>query len=143
MTKVKNYWNEIKDQETSFTGGSRGWYVPLRFEDDWKYDRKTGEEVKVRKLKLQFPFGSGDGVSREEKRQCREDVMQQKKLRRKLAMASRNEEEYRDLRSRFFGCSEEEKDQILNSKLKGFELGDFIRSKFLTNMEANSLFYSM
>ena len=143
MAKVKTYWDEIKNDETHFSGGTQGWEVRLLWEDDWKYDRKTGEDVKVRKLKLQFPFGPGDGVPREEKKQCREEVMLKKRLRRKLAMASRNRDEYGDLQSRVRRCSKEEKNMILNSKLKKFDLGEFIRNKYLTDREAHSLFYYM
>ncbi len=143
MTKSKNYWNVIKDQETTFSGGSQGFEVPLRYVENWKYDPKTGKDIRVNKLTLLFPFGPGDGVPTAEKRLCRKEVMFKVKKRRELAKASSNHAEYIDLQGRIHDTSEEEFNDLLKRGLKGFNLRDYIIQNYLTNGEAYSLFYRM
>ena len=50
MAKVKTYWDTIKNNETFYHGGSRGWEVHLRKYTHYMWDRKTGTEKKVEKL---------------------------------------------------------------------------------------------
>ena len=143
MTRVKTYWDEIKNDEVYFHGGSQGWEVKLGWVEYWKWDQKTGEQTKTKKLELQFPFGYGDGVKASEKSQTRKEVNFQKKQRKILAQASRNRQEFEDLNNRVYRMSNEDFNDILKSGLKGFSLGQYIREKHLTEGEAYSLFWRM
>lgn len=143
MAKVKTYWDEIKNDEVFFYGGNQGWEVHVRWETYRDWNRKTGESVVRRRLTPQWPFGYGDGVSREEKALCRKDVNLQIKKRRILAQASRNQTEYRDLMGRVYGMEESEFNKIIQTGLKGFELGNYICHNYLTDSEAHALFWRM
>jgi hypothetical protein len=141
MAKVKTYWDEIKNEEFFLYGGNWGWEIHFRFVEDWRYNPETNESKKVRSLKPQWPFGYGsEKVPREEKALCKKEVMQKYKQRKMLAQASRNQEECRDLHRRI---SEENWDAIVATGLKGFDLGKYIREKYLTDSEAYTLFWRM
>lgn len=138
MAKVKTYWDTIKNEETHYYGGERGWEVHLRNQTHYQYNPRTGEYKEVTKLEFQWPYF--DGVPRAERAQCRKDVLEARKKQRILAQASRNKEEYRDLINR---VDSENWKEILATGITGFELGDYIRYKYLTYSEAYSLFYRM
>jgi len=140
--KIKTYWDEIKNDEFSLSGGNWGWEVCFRFEETNTFDRKTGEFKEGKTLKPHWPsFNSGgEKVPREEKSLCRKEVMQKYKQRKMLAQASRNLEEYRDLKRR---VSKENWEDIVSTGIKGLDLGRYIRGKYLTDQEAHSLFYRM
>jgi len=140
MAKVKTYWDEIKDQETFYYGGNRGWEIHLRWENTYTWDRKTGENKVGRRLQFQFPFCPGDGVPAAEKALVRKEVTTARKKEKMLAQASRNREEFRDLYARI---SDENWDEIVATGLKGFDLGKYIRERYLTHNESYSLFYRM
>jgi hypothetical protein len=141
MAKVKTYWDEIKNDEFFLYGGNWGWEIHFEFVEDWRYNPKTGGRKEVRSLKPQWPFGYGsEKVPREEKALCKKEVMQQYKQRKMLAQASRNQEECRDLHRRI---SKENWEDIVATGLRGFDLGSYIRSKYLTEREAYALFYNM
>jgi hypothetical protein len=141
MAKVKTYWDEIKNDEFFLYGGNWGWEIHFRFENVGRWDPKTGEHKYTKSLQPQWPFGYGsEKVPREEKALCKKEVMQQYKQRKMLAQASRNKEEYRDLHSRI---NNERWEDIVATGLKGFNLGQYIRSKYLTEREAYALFYNM
>ena len=140
MTKVKTYWDEIKNEESYYYGGTRGWEIPLRWVDVSKYDNKTHKTVKSRSLQFVFPFSSGDGVSSVEKALTRKEVKLSRQKEKMLAQASRNVEEFRELRSRVYG---ESWGMIASTGLKGFDLARYIQNTFITQNEANSLFYRM
>ena len=143
MKKVKTYWDEIKNEETSFTGGSYGWEVRLVWEEKWRWDSKKGCSVKSKALELQWPFGYGQKLPKGEKAQTRKDVLRAKKLRKVLAQSSRNRSEYDDLRQRMYRLPEEQVDDILTKGYVGFDLGDYIRHNHYTSREAHALFYNM
>lgn len=143
MAKVKTYWDEIKDEETHFYGGSMGWEVHLRWVENYQWDSKLGTSVKKRRLELDWPFGYGQKLPIGEKAQARKDVLLQKKTRKLLAQASRDHKEYRDLNSRTYNLTPEEWEEIFDIKMKGFILGDWIRRQYLTADEAYSLFWRM
>ena len=138
MTKVKTYWDKIKNDETHFSGGDYGWEVHLRREEyyDWK------KREKIFKLQLQWPYFDKT-VPRSERKKCREEVTQQVRLRRELAKASRDRSEYLDLQARIYDLSFEEKNELLKKGIKGFNLGSYIRHNYLTHAEAHSLFWRM
>ena len=128
MTKIKTYWDEIKNHPSRFSGGKQGWEV---IRERCPYSNK---------MIFIFPFSSGDGVSREEKALCRKDVKKQFELIKTLAQASRNREEYRDLYNR---VSDENWNEIVATGLKGFDLGKYISERYLTQDQAYTLFYRM
>ncbi len=138
MAKVKTYWDTIKNNETFYHGGKRGWEVHLRKETHYMWDIKTGIEKKVEKMEFQWPYF--DGVPRAERAECRKDILEQRKKERILAQASRNREEYRDLVNR---VNSENWNDIVATGITGFSLGQYIREKYLTHDEAYSLFYRM
>ena len=138
MAREKNYWDTIKNDETFYHGGARGWEVHLRKETHYMWDSKTGTEKKVTKLEFKWPYF--DGVPRAERALCRKDILAQRKKERILAQASRDREEYRDLCAR---VQSEKWDEILKTGITGFPLGNYIRHNFLTYSEAHSLFYRM
>jgi hypothetical protein len=138
MAKEKNYWDTIKNNETFYHGGKRGWEVHLRKETWTEYNHKKGTEKKVTRLQFQWPYF--DGVPRAERAECRKDILEQRKKERILAQASRDREEYRDLVNR---VNSENWDAIVATGIRGFELGKYIREKYLTHNEAYSLFYRM
>jgi len=140
MAKVKTYWDEIKDQEVFYYGGNRGWEVHFRFIETREWDRKTGDCKVKKSLQPQWPWGYQDKVERSEKSLCRNEVMRQHKQRKMLAQASRNQDEYRDLHSRI---NKERWEDIVATELKGINLGNYIRSKYLTEREGYALFYNM
>jgi hypothetical protein len=140
MAKVKTYWDEIKNEEFFLYGGNQGWEVHFRFVENWRYNPKTNESKKIRSLQPQWPFGYGDGVPRGERTLCKKEVMQKYKQRKMLAQASRNSEEYRDLHNRI---NDENWEDIVATGLKGFNLGQYIREKYLTDSEAHTLFWRM
>lgn len=144
MAKVKTYWDEIKDIEMFYYGGSQGWEVHLRYSDTYRYNPKTHESKKTQTLQFQWPFYTGDGVSREEKSQTRKDVTKSRKLERILASASIDRSEYLDLCKRTYSKTNQEAVIDLYSKgIKGFALRNHIIQHFLTDGEAYSLFYRM
>lgn len=140
--KVKTFWDEIKNEEFHLYGGNWGWEVHFRFEETTTFNRKTGEFKTRKSLKPQWPyFGNGsEKVPREEKALCKKEVMQKYKQRKMLAQASRNEEEYRDLYKRI---NNENWEDIVATGIKGLNLGQYIRERYLTYQEAHSLFYRM
>ena len=142
MKKVKTYWDEIKDQETFYYGGSQGWEVHLRRQPSYRCNPKTHECKEVETLQFQWPFYTGDGVSREEKSQTRKDVSRKRKLEKILASASVDRNEYLDLCKRAYGKHDEIL-KLYNDGLKGFALRNHIIQHFLTDGEAYSLFYRM
>ena len=142
MAKVKTYWDVIKNQETFYTGGSQGWEVHLRYTDVHKYNHKTHECKVVKALQFDWPFRSGDGVSREEKSQTRKDVTNARKIEKILASASIDRNEYQDLCKRAYG-RKEEIFKLYDEGLKGFALRNHIFFNFLTDAEAHSLFWRM
>jgi hypothetical protein len=144
MKKVKTYWDEIKDQETFYYGGSQGWEVHLRRQPSYRCNPKTHECKEVETLQFTWPFYAGDGVSREEKSQTRKDVSRKRKLEKILASASVDRSEYLDLCKRTYSETNQEAVIDLYSKgLKGFALRNHIIQHFLTDGEAYSLFYRM
>lgn len=138
MEKVKTYWDEIKNEEFHLYGGNQGWEVLFRFTEIGYWDRKSGEYKYKKSIQPQWPGFSG--ASREERALCRKEVMQKYKQRKILAQASRNYEEYRDLHYRI---NNERWEDILATGLKGFNLGKYIREKYLTDSEAHTLFWRM
>ena len=138
MAKVKTYWDTIKNNETFYHGGSRGWEVHLRKYTHYVWDKKTGEDKKVEKLEFAWPYF--DGVPRAERAECRKDILEQRQRERILGQASRDREEYRDLCERVY---KEDWDKILATGIRGFELGRYIRETFLTESQAYTLFYRM
>ena len=144
MAKVKTYWDEIKDQETFYYGGSQGWEVHLRRQPFYIFDPKTHESKEVEKLQFEWPFYIGDGISRKEKAAIRKEVTMKRKLEKILASASINRNEYQDLRSRIDTSElEQEIIKLYNDGLKGFPLRNYIQQNHLTNSEAHSLFWRM
>jgi len=142
MAMVKTYWDVIKNQETFYSGGSQGWEVHLRYSDTHKYNHKTHEYKVVQTLQYQWPFSSGDGVSREEKAQTRKDVTNARKIEKILASASVDQYEYRDLCKRAYG-RHDEIFKLYDEGLKGFALRNHIAFNFWTDAEAHSLFWRM
>lgn len=141
MKKVKTYWDEIKNEEFFLYGGNWGWEIHFRFVETWDWDRKTGERKSKKSLQPQWPFGYGsEKVPREEKALCKKEVMQKYKQRKMLAQASRNIKEYGDLHARI---NKENWEDIVETGFKGINLGNYIRSKYLTEREAYALFYNM
>lgn len=140
MAKVKTYWDEIKNEESYYYGGKQGFEVPLRWTATCRYDSKTGKDIKGRSLQFQWPFGWGDGVPASEKALVRKEVKLKRKKEKMLAQASRDREEFRDLYSRIDDVNF---DEIVATGLKGFDLGQYIRERYLTRSEAHSLFYRM
>jgi len=140
MAKVKTYWDEIKDQESHYYGGKQGFEVPLRWVETRRYDSKTRTTKRGKSLQFQFPFYSGDGVPAAEKALVRKEVTAARKKEKMLAQASHNQEEFRDLYAR---VTDKNWDEIVATGLKGFALRSYITSKYLTNREANALFYNM
>lgn len=143
MAKVKTYWDEIKDEETHFYGGSSGWEVHLRWVESYKWDSKKGVSVNKKRLELQWPWSYGDKLPKGEKAQTRKDVMLKKKIRKMLAQASPDREMYDNLCNRTAGLDHEQWGEIFNMGLKGFDLGNWIHRQYLTHGEAHSLFYHM
>ena len=144
MAKVKTYWDEIKDQETFYYGGSQGWEVHLRRQPSYRCNPKTHECKEVETLQFTWPFYAGDGVSREEKSQTRKDVSRKRKLEKILASASVDRSEYLDLCKRVCDKTKEELViRLFSNGLKGFNLRNHINQNFYTNDEAYSLFYRM
>jgi hypothetical protein len=133
--KVKTYWDEIKNEHTYFTAGARGWEIKYM---DINITRVASNEKPT--MKLIFPFGYHDGVPYSEKVECRKDANRQFKQYKMLAQASRDHLEFKDLFSRI---NNERWEDILDTKLKGFELGNYIRSKYLTERESYALFWNM
>jgi hypothetical protein len=140
MAKVKSYWDEIKNDEFFLYGGNQGWEVHFRWTETSLFDRKTGEFKRRKTIQPQWPFGYGDRIPRGERTLCKKEVMQKYKQRKILAQASRNSEEYRDLHARI---NDERWEDILATGLKGFNLGQYIREKYLTDSEAHALFWRM
>jgi hypothetical protein len=141
MKKVKTYWDEIKNEEFFLYGGNWGWEIHFRFENVGRYNPKTNEHKYVKSLQPQWPFRYGsEKVPKEEKALCKKEVMQQYKQRKMLAQASRNLEEYRDLHARI---NKERWEDIVATGFKGINLGNYIRSKYLTEREGYALFYNM
>ena len=138
MAKVKTYWDTIKNDETFYHGGSRGWEVHLTRENWIEYNHKTGTSKPVSRLVWQWPFFGG--VPRAERAACRKDILEQRKKARILGQASRDREEYHDLYAR---VDSENWNDILKTGITGFALGNYIRQKYLTHNEAYSLFYRM
>jgi len=138
MAKVKTYWDEIKNEEFFLYGGNQGWEVHFKFENVGYWDRNSGEYKYKKSIQPQWPFF--EGVPREERALCRKEVMQKAKQRKILAQASRNLEEYRDLNARI---NRECWDDIVATGMKGFDLGKYIREKYLTDSEAHTLFWRM
>ena len=146
MKKVKTYWDEIKDEECHFYGGSMGWEVHLSWEVYWDYSKSrfgNGEPEKKRQLKIQWPWSWDDKLPRGEKAQTRKDVLLQKKTRKLLAQASSNRSEFHDLNDRTYNMSPEEWDELFKLGLKGFDLRNYIQHTKLTDSEAHSLFWRM
>jgi hypothetical protein len=142
MAKVKTYWDTIKNEETFYSGGSQGWEVHLRYSDTHKYNHKTHEYTRNQTLQYQWPFSSGDGVSREEKSQTRKDVTTTRKIERILASASIDQSEYQNLCKRSYG-RHDEIFKLYDDGLKGFALRNHIAINFWTDAEAHSLFWRM
>lgn len=142
MAKVKTYWDEIKNDECTFYGGSQGWEVKLIWTETRKYNPKTGAR-RVKQLVLHWPFGAGDGVPREEKTQCREEVNFMKRRRKILAQAAQNRTEYEDLLNRVYNLSIDDFNEIIKTGLKGYELRNYIQSNCLTDGEAYASFWRM
>jgi hypothetical protein len=142
MAKVKTYWDTIKNEETFYSGGSQGWEVHLRYSDTHKYNHKTHEYKVAQTLQFQWPFSTGDGISREEKAQVRKDVTTARKIQKILASASINQSDYQDLWKRAYGRTEEII-KLYDDGLTGFALRNHIFFNFLTNAEAHSLFWRM
>lgn len=131
MTKIKNYWDEIKNKETFYCGN--GWEV--------HYNSEIGNDGKKR-FYWQWPFYTGDGVKREDKSKCRKEVLFVRFKEKALASISTNRDEYQDLRSRVSDLSEEEfRELINNSGLKGFELRNYIQTKYWTSSESFASFW--
>ena len=144
MAKVKTYWDSIKDQETFYSGGSRGWEVHLRRLPYYRHNPKTHQYKEVETLQFVWPFYSGDGVSREEKSETRKEVTMKRKLERILASASIDRSEYYDLCSRI--NTPELKQEIIklhDDGLKGFSLRNYIQHNHLTDAQAHTLFWRM
>jgi len=144
MTKAKTYWDTIKNQETFYSGGSKGWVVHLRRQTSYKYNHKTHEYREVETLQFQWPFSAGDGITREEKSEIRKEVTMKRKLEKILASASIDRFEYRDLCSRI--DTPELKQEIIklyDDGLKGFPLRNYIQQQYLTDSQAHSLFWRM
>jgi hypothetical protein len=138
MAKVKTYWDTIKNNETFYHGGSRGWEVHLIRENWIEYNHKTNTNKPVSRLVWHWPYF--DGVPRAERAECRKDILEQRQRERILGQASRDREEYRDLCARVY---KEDWDKILATGIRGFELGRYIRETFLTEAQAYTLFYRM
>ena len=138
MAKEKNYWDTIKNNETFYHGGKRGWEVHLRKETWTEYDHKTGTSKLVSRLVWQWPYF--EGVPRAERAECRKDILEQRHRERILGQASRDRGEYRDLCERVY---KEDWNKILATGIRGFELGRYIRETFLTESQAYTLFYRM
>jgi hypothetical protein len=140
MAKNKTFWDEIKNDGFWLYGGTQGWEVHFTLEETVTIDHKTGKSKRKKSLQPQWPFGYGDGVSREEKALCRKEVMQKHKQRKMLAQASRNEAEYRDLHLR---VDSERWENILATGITGLALGNYIRATYLTEREGYALFWNM
>ena len=134
MAKVKTYWNEIKNNETHYSGGDRGWEVHLRNEE---YYSKSEQK---RRLVFQWPFSAGDGVPRAEKAKCRKDVLFARFKQKTLASASANWDEYHDLCQRVGNMNEKEFKEAIGN-MTGFELRNYICDKFWTRAESFASFY--
>tara|TARA_R110000751_G_scaffold28319_2_gene73916 strand:+ start:2080 stop:2520 length:441 start_codon:yes stop_codon:yes gene_type:complete len=146
MTKrAKTYWDEIKDEECHFYGGSMGWEVHLRWDSWTEYDCNTDQHIEKRQLRLQWPWGyrGQEKLPKGEKAQARKDVLLKKKTRKLLAQASANYSEYQELNQRTGGMSHEDWDELFKLKLKGYDLRNYIQLNKLTDGEAYSLFWRM
>jgi hypothetical protein len=140
MAKVKTYWDEIKNDEFFLYGGSQGWEVHFRRVKVGHWDKKSGEHKYKESIQPQWPFSYGEKLPKGEKALCKKEVMQKYKQRKMLAQASRNYGEYRDLHNRI---NNENWEDIVATGLKGFNLGQYIREKYLTDSEAHTLFWRM
>jgi 2-hydroxy-3-keto-5-methylthiopentenyl-1-phosphate phosphatase len=136
MAKVKTYWDEIKNNETNYYGGDRGWEVRLR--RDSYYDKKV--VVEKTRLVYQWPFSVGDGVPRSEKSKCRKDVLFARFKQKTLASASSNRNEYHDLCQRVGSMNEEEFREAIGN-MSGFDLRNYICNKYWTRAESFASFY--
>jgi hypothetical protein len=143
MKKVKTYWDEIKHEESFYYGGTQGWEIHLRWKETLTWNPKTHEYKEGKSLQFDFPFRAGDGVPGAEKSLVRKEVTFKRKREKLLAQASRDRAEFDDLYSRVSRVSAEEWNEIIESGLKGFDLGTYIRSKHYTEREAYALFWNM
>jgi hypothetical protein len=134
MAKVKTYWDEIKNNETHYSGGDRGWEVHL------KYEKYYSKKEQKHKLAFRWPFSVGDGVSRAEKSKCRKDVLFARFKQKTLASASANWEEYHDLCQRIGNMNEEEFREAIGN-MTGFDLRNYICNKYWTRAESFASFY--
>ena len=132
MAKQKTYWDEIKNNETHYNAG--GWEIHLR--KDTYYD-KAKEKTR---LAFKWPFSPGDGISRNEKSKCRKEVLFARFREKTLASAAANRGEYLDLMSRVGHMSESEFKEAIGN-MAGFELRNYICSKYWTHAESFASFY--
>ena len=136
MTKQKTYWDEIKNNETHYSGGDSGWEVHLRRDSYYDYDKK----VEKTRLVYHWPFSTGDGVPRSEKSKCRKDVLFARFKEKTLASASSNRQEYHDLCQRVGSMKEEEFKEAIGN-MSGFELRNYICGKYWTYAESYASFH--
>ena len=127
MAKVKTYWDEIKNRETFYSGGDRGWEIHLKRDDGGK-------------LYFCWPFSTGDGVPVGEKSKARKEVMFKRFRERVLASASANRQEYRDLMERVGEMNEQEFKEAIG-EMRGFELRNYICQKYWTYSESFASFW--
>ena len=124
MVKIKRYWDEIKNQETFYTGC--GWEVQLLSDNG--------------KMYFAWPFRPGDGVSRDERSKARKEVMFKRFRERQLASAVTNRTEFLDVLSRVSDMPEEDFRELAG-KYKGFELRNYILTHKLTYAESFASFW--
>jgi hypothetical protein len=141
MTKVKNYWDKIKDKETHYSGGEYGWEVHLKMNTYRVWDHKTNKEKIVSKLEYQWPYWAE--TPRAERALCRKEVLEKRKQHKILAQASRDGEEFYDLQNRVGGINSDIWNEVKELNIKGFDLGKYIRERYLTDDQAYTLFYRM
>lgn len=134
MSRVKTYWDEIKNQPTHYYGGKMGWEI--HYQEEQVYDFKKRGYV----TKLSFKWPYFEGTPREERSRCRKEVMFKHFRRRILAQASANKTEYQDLMSRVGDLSEEEFRKTIG-EMRGFELRNYICQKHWTYAESFASFW--
>jgi len=119
---VKNYWDKIKKQPTYLYGG--GWEVRYEYCEHRK--------------QMIFIWPSFEGIKRVEKTKIKNEVKLQLLKLKILSQASSNRDEYLDLINRI---TDKEFNEILETKIRGFALGNYIRNNFLTDAQAHTLFW--
>ncbi len=135
MKNQKTYWDETKNNPAHYYGGNQGWEVHLRRE--FAYTCK-GKDIE--RWVWEWPFRTGDGVSKEEKALCRKEVKFARFKDMIISKAVTNRTDYCDLHNRCKDISEDEFRKIAKIN-KGFSFKTYIETNYLTYSEAFASFW--